>query len=168
MATKVCTECGKRKHLTKFSTYPRNDKRYFRSACNECQYLRCKRSRKSNPQPHRDEVKKYGAKNPQVGIKAWKKWRALHPEECRSQRLKTKYGITLAQYNAILAKQKGCCAVCGTKNPHPHPNFSVDHDHRTLKVRGLLCHKCNSAVGLLQDDPKLCKRAAAYLGRGNS
>lgn len=82
----------------------------------------------------------------------------------RRQQL-AKYGLTLESYGKILAEQGGVCAICGTdKNSGGHM-FVVDHDHALGHVRGLLCHKCNRAIGLLGDDVDLLKRAIGYLER---
>jgi hypothetical protein len=73
-----------------------------------------------------------------------------------------KYGITLEQYNMLLEEQNGACAICGTKSDS---YLSVDHDHKTKIVRGLLCQSCNIALGLLHDDIGLGERAIEYLSR---
>lgn len=77
--------------------------------------------------------------------------------------LRRKYGVTLAQYEALLRKQRGHCALCPAK-----PNrkrLSVDHNHKTGAIRGLLCDRCNQAIGRLGDDVAGLKRAIAYLDR---
>jgi hypothetical protein len=82
--------------------------------------------------------------------------------------LRTKYGIDVAGYEALLAKQDGCCAICGTTNPKGRtvsPYFCVDHDHSDGRVRGLLCSTCNTGIGHLRDDPDLLRKAIAYLER---
>lgn len=73
------------------------------------------------------------------------------------------YGLTVAQYEQILDKQGGVCYICrrarGTTK-----RLQVDHDHKTGKVRGLLCSPCNrDVIGHLRDDPEACRRAATYL-----
>ncbi len=78
----------------------------------------------------------------------------------RANRLRRQYGISLAQYELILARQNGACAICRQKSKR---TLCVDHCHETGKVRGLLCTKCNSALGLYQDDPNLTEAATAYL-----
>ena len=64
-------------------------------------------------------------------------------------------------------KQNFVCAICGKENFAMGGNHSgclvVDHDHNTGKVRGLLCHNCNRALGLFKDDPDLTQRATKYL-----
>ena len=81
--------------------------------------------------------------------------------------LKRTYSITLAEYDALLELQKGRCAICGGEGflmgPQHKKKLVVDHDHATGKVRGLLCHNCNRALGLLGDKPELLHRAADYL-----
>lgn len=73
------------------------------------------------------------------------------------------YGISTEQYDEILAVQGGVCAIC--KGPHRGRGsyFHVDHNHTTGKVRGLLCHYCNTAIGSLRDDPVLLESAITYL-----
>lgn len=77
-----------------------------------------------------------------------------------------KFGLTVEAYNLLLEKQNGACAVCFTK-PVTQA-LSVDHDHRTGKVRGLLCQSCNVGIGFLKDDARLMRNAADYIeSRGN-
>ena len=82
-----------------------------------------------------------------------------------------KYGFTGDEYEQMLAAQGGVCAIClrpervrGAKSDQPRA-LSVDHDHATGVVRGLLCHACNTALGHLAEDPDLFARAVAYLER---
>ena len=74
-----------------------------------------------------------------------------------------KYGITFEQYHVMLAAQGGHCAICSATEGGGRGAFHVDHDHVTGKVRGLLCHYCNTAVGNMKDDPALLRAAANYL-----
>jgi predicted nucleic acid-binding Zn ribbon protein len=74
------------------------------------------------------------------------------------------YGLSQDEYEAMLARQGGGCAICGTtdwpgKDHRPH----VDHDHETKRVRGLLCDSCNQGLGRFADDPARLRAAAAYL-----
>lgn len=72
------------------------------------------------------------------------------------------YGMSVSRYREILADQGGVCAICGLKADA----LVVDHDHDTGVIRGLLCHKCNSALGHLQDSYFAVCRAADYLKPG--
>jgi hypothetical protein len=90
-------------------------------------------------------------------------WQKSNPTKRRNSRLLYQYGLTIEDYNKLLNLQNGLCAICGTENPLPHCNFTVDHNHTTGNIRGLLCHKCNKAIGLLQDSHEICLAAAKYL-----
>jgi len=80
-----------------------------------------------------------------------------------------RYDMTRQGYDRMLAAQGGMCRICRTDRPGTKsgrgrtPRFCVDHDHRTGRVRGLLCRSCNSGIGHLQDDPSILARAIAYL-----
>lgn len=78
-----------------------------------------------------------------------------------------KASYTLAQLDAMYAASNGCCQICGGvqqgfKNGKPK-NLAIDHCHKTGNVRGLLCTKCNTALGHFNDDPALLMRAIDYL-----
>jgi len=91
------------------------------------------------------------------------KARARTPHR-RDTRLQREYGITLAEYEALLVAQDGGCAICGVKNPAGRwDKWHVDHCHDSQKVRGVLCSSCNHGIGQFKDDPALLRRAADYL-----
>jgi hypothetical protein len=82
----------------------------------------------------------------------------------RAFNLKDKYGLTVEQYDAMLEAQGGVCATCG-KPCDRRKRLAVDHAHETRKVRGLLCERCNLALGLLGEDPETISRMAEYVRR---
>lgn len=85
--------------------------------------------------------------------------------ETRERHLVRKYGVTLADYDAMLAAQGGRCAVClTTPETQRYGVFHVDHCHASGAVRGLLCRGCNNVLGVVNDDPAALARAIAYLG----
>ena len=75
--------------------------------------------------------------------------------------LKREYGMTIADYDALLVQQDGRCAICGVQPTLKR--LAVDHDHATGRIRGLLCDNCNQALGKLKDDPELLRTAIRYL-----
>lgn len=85
-------------------------------------------------------------------------YRQRHPEKRYEAHLRDAYGLTVEQYVALLAETDGCCAVCGRTD-----HLCVDHDHETGEIRGILCRRCNSALGLLGDDFHRICHLAAYL-----
>jgi len=77
-----------------------------------------------------------------------------------------RYGIDMQEYRRLWLKQKGNCAVCRQpERTERNRLLTIDHDHVSGHVRGLLCSQCNRAIGLLQDDPKVIAAAAAYVRR---
>lgn len=92
-------------------------------------------------------------------------------ESLKRQRLRMKarsrerqYGITHAEYLALLEAQGGVCAICGN-GPSKTRTLHVDHDHVTGTVRGLLCTRCNPMLGYAHDDVAVLQAAIAYLTR---
>lgn len=89
----------------------------------------------------------------------------------RSKRLK-KYGIDTGEYELLLDKQGGVCAICLNLESRTHHrtgkifSLTVDHDHQTGTVRGLLCTKCNRALGALGDTQEMISRVLMYLAKG--
>jgi len=81
----------------------------------------------------------------------------------RNNRYRTQYGITLEEYEILLTQQDGKCAIC--RMAAGRKRLSVDHDHKTGAIRGLLCFPCNSALGRFKDDPNLLDAAKRYLGK---
>jgi hypothetical protein len=84
----------------------------------------------------------------------------------RNRQLRYSYGIEPIEYDRLLCEQKGRCAICGREDT-PKKRLAVDHDAASTKVRGLLCRQCNVAIGLLQHDPRILRRAIKYLGKAS-
>lgn len=76
--------------------------------------------------------------------------------------LKNKYGITVQEFEEMLAEQRGVCAICGGL-PKVHSRLFVDHCHRSGAVRGLLCNTCNAGLGQFGDRVDLLISALEYL-----
>ena len=112
----------------------------------------------------------YAAHRDEVDIQRWLGWadnprrparqRAYCPERHRGAKLKRVYGMSLRDYDLMLERQRGVCAVCGEQ---PARTLCVDHCHASGRVRGLLCHPCNAALGFMRDDPVIAAAATDYL-----
>ena len=87
-------------------------------------------------------------------------YRQRHCDAARWRRRLVKYGITRAQYEALLAGQDGRCGICEDQIGE---NLRVDHDHDTGKVRGLLCQNCNSGLGLFRENIRVMLNAIEYV-----
>lgn len=137
---KACNKCGGTKLLEDFPPRKANkDGRH--SSCRSCEV-----KRKSKYKWTRDQWWEYD--------------------------IKRQYGINKVEYDAILESQNHSCAVCGIHVEDYKGTYgkgkkveklSVDHCHKTNKVRGLLCFRCNLAIGYAQDDPTILENAASYI-----
>lgn len=95
--------------------------------------------------------------------------REVNPDYYRDYDLRKKYGITLDRYNEMLLDQGGVCAICGNRETRVDKRvnrtsyLAVDHCHTTGKVRGLLCHSCNSMLGQAGDSVEKLQIGINYL-----
>ena len=102
-------------------------------------------------------------------IERSKQYRIDHPLAKRKQDLRGNYNMSLEDYDELLSKQNGVCAICGRVDSgiDSRPKLYVDHNHSTLKVRGLLCASCNYGLGYFKDNPDLLLKAYEYLMKEN-
>lgn len=77
--------------------------------------------------------------------------------------VKRKYNLSMDDYNKLLQLQNYSCAICKTDKPGGRGIFHIDHNHKTGKVRGLLCHGCNTGIGLLKESIDVLQNAITYL-----
>ena len=91
-----------------------------------------------------------------------KQWHIDNPYT-KDDRLQYLYGITIEHYNRILHQQNNCCAICNRAESEFTRKLSVDHNHTTGKVRGLLCSTCNYGLGLFKDNLNYLLSAYNYL-----
>lgn len=104
-------------------------------------------------------------------------YRAAHPEKIskyQANYTKSRYGLRPEEYDEILLRQGGGCAICGSREPGGHGAFHVDHDHSCCPdrnrscgkcVRGLLCTTCNTSLGGFKDSTEVLGKAINYLNR---
>lgn len=140
---------------------------------------------KNNP----DTQRAYFLRNKRKINESQKRWRALNPDKVRKYRANyeknhpvqieeknfrtkvyflKKVDLSFDQFKEMLERQDHRCAICGNKEKLKHQSgtarlLCIDHDHKTMKVRGLLCQRCNTAIGFLNDDISLVQKALAYL-----
>jgi hypothetical protein len=93
-----------------------------------------------------------------------RKWNSEHKPRIKDRRLKSLYGISLEQYEAMYVAQDGKCAIC----ERPFDVLCVDHEHDSKVVRSLLCHDCNVAIGRFNDDRYRLSKAIEYLTKHQS
>jgi len=162
---KECPTCQLTKELSEF--YRNRSRPDGRAAqCKACE----REHRAENPEPFRGARAAWEQRNPESvrakGRRSHERHRDRRNQQKREARqadplgyIERRYGITPAQYEALYAAQNGQCAICD----EPHARLHIDHHHGTGDVRGLLCKKCNLALGLLRDSPEIASRAADYL-----
>lgn len=91
-----------------------------------------------------------------------KSWAKTNTRRTVSKHLKSRYGISIDEFEALSKSQHDVCAIC--KRPcSSKQRLSVDHNHQTGQVRGLLCANCNHGLGHFMDSPELLRKAAIYL-----
>ncbi len=105
-----------------------------------------------------ESCRKWADKNPEEARKRRRKFVSTHYARLTDLKLKAMYGITLKFYVAECERLNNTCPICQKQT-----KLVIDHSHVTKRFRGLLCRKCNTAIGFLDDDFHAVKRAARYL-----
>jgi hypothetical protein len=150
---KKCSRCSTEKPTSEYHK-DRGNKDGLYSYCKPCAIAKTKAWKAADPERDKATQKRSREKRPRV---------------YKNKQLLWTFGITLEQYEQMLADQNGVCAVCGKTETEIHPqskrvrSLNVDHCHDTGRVRGLLCNSCNRGIGLLKDDPAILRRALNYL-----
>lgn len=119
----------------------------------------------TDPQKRRESRKRlYHRKRDHI-LSQEKGYRARNPAAYRQTQYKRRYGLTIEQVNEMIAAQGGKCAICCDEFKPARKKLAihVDHCHDTMKVRGILCARCNVGIGLLGDDPDRMRQAIQYL-----
>jgi len=159
-----CSLCGVEKSLESFYR-EKSARDGYRRDCKECFAARAKENYAKNRERDIARVKKWQQENADR-LNAYRRQYRQRPDvkvRDRAAHLKRKFGITAAQYDAMLASQGGVCAICGDA-PKDDVSLHVDHEHESGRVRGLLCMRCNNALGLFKEDEELLWSALTYLG----
>lgn len=116
---KLCSKCKKIKPLSEF--YLKPDGSLYKVWCKSCFHKQAKEWKRNNLSQHKLNQ--------------------------RSRKLKKNYGITIEEYNKLYLDQQGKCKICGIPQNLLIKHLSIDHDHNTGVIRGLLCSNCNSHLG---------------------
>lgn len=188
VSSKQCKVCLLFLPFDNFPSAPKNKDGLY-NVCRDCRYkeaLKCRALEKQCKKcfrilPATDFSPEIRCKD---GLRSW--CRSCHndigrrgrtPEKRNEAHLRQKYGISPEEYDYILTQQNGVCAIC--KRPetliHGHGSkkgsvrsLSVDHCHAIGSVRSLLCHKCNTSLGLMNEDPGLIRALLEYSERCQS
>lgn len=139
-----------------------------RGLCKTC-YTVWHRALPHAAEAHRKEAKRAYHRDPERGLARAKKQQAelrkLTLNQRRNRTLKFRYGITIEDHREMMKRQDGRCALCRREPRSKLKPLAVDHDHKTGKVRGLLCGLCNGFLGKVEADPTILERITPYLIR---
>ena len=160
----LCSTCGELKppedyYIDKYAFTGKS------SACKACILLTAQKKRDANPKTQEKRARE--AESYQEYLL---RWPARVAHNMRVSGLKRKYGTTLEWYDAKFLEQGGVCAICRKPETALGPKgvvrlLAVDHCHKGGGNRGLLCSRCNLAIGYMRDDPAILRAAAEYLER---
>lgn len=177
--TRLCRDCSEEKPLDDF---PRNKSRPLGRGyvCRPCAAARTKawtaknkaraaatgkRWREANRDKQRASSRAYYARNTErlrersrelnarLEVKAAQRWVWI----------KRKYGLTRDQWLHMFSMQQGACACCRSPNSGSKRGWHTDHNHRTQKVRGIVCHQCNMMIGAARDSIAILECGKEYL-----
>lgn len=136
---KFCPHCKRVRPASEYGV--RGGGRFLKSYCNNCEAEVTRRRNKEQRLKHAARIK--AAQN---------RWG-----------LYVQHSMSVADYESLLAAQGGVCGICKSTSPGKRKRFSVDHDHATNAIRGLLCDTCNRGIGMLKESKEVLLSAVAYL-----
>lgn len=149
---KICTECKISKEELEFYKKPKGKNglhSFCKKCCSKAVSKRSKDRKLGLPSVLKVRHKEHGEKGSQ--------------DYQTSTSLKSNYGITIKEYNKLLTLQNGCCAICKRHHTEFSRRLDVDHDHKSGKIRGLLCSGCNRGLGYFKDSEQLLDQASEYI-----
>lgn len=180
MNSKTCSKCGEHKSLDAFYTC-KSARDGLRRSCKDCWQGR----RGVNEAAKIAAKQRYYARNRDEVLNRSKEWRENNREQynlyclnmkqtdpefykrrARSYAIKREYGLSLDQYDELLERQKGCCAICGRHQSELNKTLAVDHSHRSKRIRGLLCTACNYRLVARHEDGDILRKVADYIEQG--
>lgn len=115
-----------------------------------------KRDNKQYRETHLEKMKKYDKQYRE-------KYREKYWDKNKNRHLKRQHNITIEDYNKLFDQQKGRCGICRKHQSTLSRALCVDHDHKTNRIRGLLCDKCNRAIGIFHDNIGELMASVKYL-----
>lgn len=118
--------------------------------------------------PYKDPIKEKESAKKRI-----KKYRSKpeYKDKMRHAHLYKRFGISLEAYQVLFESQEGLCAIClqpeSAVNQYGTKNLSVDHNHVTGKIRGLLCNGCNTSLGFVKENPHTLSSMIEYIKKHN-
>jgi hypothetical protein len=163
-----CPAC-RRADLTKQDFYQDRSKKYGLSRfCKQCESERTRqakhqhyiKSEKYKQAQARRSKRAYYLRNRREIMRKSTEYKRRNPGRVRAYLLKRKYKLTPEERTAMIEEQGGCCEICGE---YQGDKLEIDHNHQTGRVRAMLCHNCNTGLGMFGDSYELLSIACSYL-----
>lgn len=165
---RLCRRCSETKPASDFSKGDGADG--LASWCKPCAAEHARAWYRANKGRARETKRRYYEANRERVNERQREYKASRPRQYKAYRLKS-FGLTIDDFERMLAEQDGVCAGClhpPTGEDRQNAVLHVDHCHETGRVRGLLCGRCNTGLGLLRDDPETLHRLAAYVAKAGA
>ena len=167
MKIKICTKCKIEKNINEFNKCSRNrDGRDY--VCADCKAEGKREYYTENVERERKKRRDYGIKHKIERAEYGKQYKEKNRKrirlDCRNYYYLKTHGISLKQKEQMIVDQDYKCLSCGTDlRLVAHDKTCVDHDHKSGKIRGILCHHCNVCLGLLGEDVNRVYKLAEYI-----
>lgn len=148
--TRKCRKCGEIKPISKFGKFRNGDKVSIRRTCSKCKRWK----------PPKGYMNKYN--KTEAHKKAFKKYKNSERGKRKTrEHILKRHNMTLEEYDKLIEQQNHVCFLCG--EPEIGKRLAVDHNHKTGKVRGLLCQQCNCCIGFIENRGLSIKDIQKYL-----
>ena len=164
---KKCCVCKEFKPVSEFGRL-KSAKDGLSWKCKSCRRDSDNKKYSENKDKMLAERKAWRKNNKDKVKKSHAKYYKSHKKEVKNSMLKSRYGITIDDYNNMFKEQNGKCAICDIHQVALNKSFCIDHNHETGEVRGLLCSRCNYGLGFFDDSSKNMKSAIRYLKKHKS
>lgn len=166
--TKTCKKCRVLRSVDRFEVYDNGYGPRQRNTCKDCRNERLKGTRKESSRKHYTEnrekllekCKKYYSENRDDRREYARKYYKDNRDLIQAKTVAKLYGISVEE---ALTLRERCCEICGTDGEEYKKSNHIDHCHITGKVRGTLCHSCNTALGLMKEDVNLLDKMKEYI-----
>ena len=153
----ICTGCGETKPEDQFGKWRRR--------CLSCRAAYARAWYAAHSEKLNSASRAWYAEHPEKSKASARAWYAAHPDYFRARRLLARYGLTPDAYEAMLVTQDNKCVACYRVFGKGMSGPVVDHNRVTKVLRELLCGYCNTAFGLVKEDPETLEALAAYARR---
>ena len=153
---KQCRKCKKITPISNFTKKNANRDK-LTSICKDCVRVENRHNREKNKEKQKEYAKQYKHINKERVLQWTRDWRIRNPDYA----IKRKYNLTQEDFDGMIEEQNNTCIICGESFLNTKP--IVDHDHYNMKVRGLLCKYCNTALGFARDSYEVAFNMFLYL-----